>query len=64
VRKNRFQRMNKRFFDILRTIDPATGLFRARTGRRTRRCKSWFQEECKSWFQEECKSWFQEECKS
>jgi len=29
VRKNRFQRMNERFFDILRTIDPATGLFRA-----------------------------------
>jgi hypothetical protein len=32
VRKKRFQRMNKRFFDILRTIDPATGLFCARIG--------------------------------
>jgi hypothetical protein len=32
ARKKRFQRMNERFFDILRTIDPTTGLFRAQIG--------------------------------
>jgi len=32
ARKNRFQRMNKRFFDILRIVDPTTGLFRAQIG--------------------------------
>jgi hypothetical protein len=29
ARKKRFQRMNERFFGILRTADPTTGLFRA-----------------------------------
>jgi hypothetical protein len=29
ARKNRFQRLNKRFFGILRTIVPTTALFRA-----------------------------------
>jgi hypothetical protein len=29
ARKNRFQRLNKRFFGILRTIDPTIALFRA-----------------------------------
>jgi hypothetical protein len=29
ARKNRFQRLNKRFFGILRTIDLTTALFRA-----------------------------------